>query len=176
MKKKIQWLIAIVLCIGISLVQLYAPEKINERVQQIVYSSDDILYIRAKITNLFKEDDEIAPVFYPSTMRFRSIEPHHEGFIVQMDGMKVRANGDGIILYTGTTKTLGKMMTVFYDYEEVKVTYGLLHTIEQLPYIQVKHEYVLAEVNRKKEFYIMIEKDGETYTLEQTKRWLQFND
>jgi len=176
MKKKIQWLIAIVLCVGISLIQLYAPGKVKERMQQIVYSSDDILYIRAQITNLFNEDDAIAPVFYPSTMRFHSIEPYDEGFIVQMEGMKVRASGDGIILYTGTTKSLGKMMTVFYDYEEVKVTYGLLHTIEQLPYIQVRHDYVLAEVNRTKTFYIMIEKDGEIFTLEQTKRWLQFND
>lgn len=176
MKKKIQWLIAIVLCIGISLIQLYAPEKIKERMQKIVYSSDDILYIRAQITNLFKENDETAPVFYPSTMRFYSIEPHDKGFIVQMEGMKVRASGDGIILYTGTTRELGKMMTVFYDYDEVKVTYGLLQSIEQLPYIQVKNDYVLAEVNRKKTFYIMIEKDGEAYNLEQTKRWLQFND
>ncbi len=176
MKKKIQWLIAIVLCVGISLVQLYAPEKIKERMQQIVYSSDDVLYARAQITKLFKEDDEIAPVFYPSTMRFHSIDPHLDGFIVQMEGMKVRASGDGIILYTGTSKTLGKMMTVFYDYEEVKVTYGLLNTIDQLPYIQVKHDYVLGEVNRKQSFYIMIEKNGERYSLEQTKRWLQFHD
>ena len=176
MKKKFQWLIAIVLCIGISLVQLYAPEKIKDRMHQIVYSSDDILYIRAQITNLFKENDETAPVFYPSTMRFYSIEPHDKGFIVQMEGMKVRANGDGIILYTGTTRELGKMMTVFYDQDEVKVTYGFLHTIEQLPYIQIKYDYLLATVNRKKEFYIQIEKDGETYTLEQTKRWLQIND
>ena len=176
MKKKIQWLIAIVLCIGISLIQLYAPEKMKERMHQIVYSSDDILYIRAQITKLFKDEDEIAPVFYPSTMRFHSIESHGEGFIVQMEDMKVRASGDGIILYTGTTRNLGKMMTIFYDLDEVKVTYGLLHTIEQLPYIQVKHDYVVATVNRTKTFYIMIEKDGEIYTLEQTKRWLQFND
>lgn len=176
MKKKIQWLIAIVLCLGISLIQLYAPAKIKERMHQIVYSSDDILYIRAQITKLFKEDDEIAPVFYPSTMRFHSIESQGEGFIVQMEDMKVRSSGDGIILYTGSTKNLGKTMTVFYDQDEVKVTYGLLHTIEQLPYIQVKHDHVLATVNRTKKFYIMIEKDGEIYTLEQTKRWLQFHD
>ena len=67
-------------------------------------------------------------------------------------------------------------MTVFYDQDEVKVTYGFLHTIEQLPYIQIKHDYLLATVNRKKEFYIQVEKEGETYTLEQTKRWLQIND
>ncbi len=176
MKKKIQWLIAIVLCIGISFVQLYAPEKVKERMHQIVYSSDDILYVRGQITKLFKEEDEIAPVFYPTTMRFHSIEPQGDGFIVQMEGMKVRAGGEGIILYTGTTRSLGKMMTVFYDQDEVKVTYGLLHTIDQLPYIQVRHDYVLGTVNRKKTFYIMIEKDGESYTLEQTKRWLQFND
>ena len=48
MKKKIQWLIAIVLCIGISLIQLYAPGKVKERMHQIVYSSDDILYIRGQ--------------------------------------------------------------------------------------------------------------------------------
>lgn len=176
MKKKIQWLIAIVLCIGISLIQLYAPGKVKERMHQIVYSSDDILYIRAQFTKLFNEDDGIAPVFYPSTMHFHSIEPYNNGFIVEMEDMKVRANGDGIILYTGSTRTLGKLITVFYDQDEVKVTYGLLHSIEQLPYIQVKHDYVLATVNRTKKFYIMIEKDGETYNLEQTKRWLQFND
>ena len=61
-QKKIQWLIAIVLCIGISLTQLYAPEKIKERMHQIVYSSDDILYIRSQITKLF-EEDPITPVF-----------------------------------------------------------------------------------------------------------------
>ena len=176
MKKKFQWLIAIVLCIGISLVQLYAPEKIKDRMHQIVYSSDDVLYIRSQFTKLFKDDSNIKPVFYPSTMRFHSIEPYLDGFIVQIEDTKVRANGDGIILYTGTIKNFGKTMTVFYDQDEVKVTYGFLHTIEQLPYIQIKHDYLLATVNRKKEFYIQVEKEGETYTLEQTKRWLQIND
>ena len=174
-KKKIQWLIAIVLCIGISLTQLYAPEKIKERMHQIVYSSDDILYIRSQITKLF-EEDPITPVFYPTTMRFQSIESYGDGFIVQVEDMKVRSSGDGIILYTGSTRSLGKTMTVFYDLDEVKVTYGLLHTIDQLPYIQVEHDYVLGTVNRTKKFYIMIEKDGEIYTLDQTKSWLQFHD
>lgn len=170
--KKIRWWIAVLLLCAIILMKQFGSEELINTIDRVVYGHEDIVWVRSATKSLLGHENEVIPVSTDSYMKVEKIESHDEGFIVTISEQILRAKEPGIILYTGNTPQSGGIMTVYYDYSEVFVTYGQLYKFSQLPYVTVKRNYPLAEL-RRNTFYIQIEKDGKRFNLEETKSWLE---
>lgn len=173
--KSWKWIAASVIIISLFVVQTVGPKSWQEKLDRFIYHSDDFLYMRAFIYS-FKEENQLVPVVYMPKHKLISMENAEDGFIVEIDQSMIRAQARGIILYTGNTKHLGNVMTVYYDDAEVKVTYGMLGDIEQYPFTLVYPEYILATLKSSNKFFLSVEKNGRMLEKDEVERWLIYND
>lgn len=175
--KRWQWFIAFFICLIVYFTNKYGQPTAQAILTRIVYTSDDLLWMRSLYQSLWADEDNVLiQVSYEPNLKVSEIQPFEEGFLIQLNETEVRARHSGIILYTGNTKKYGKLMTVYYDSIDLKVTYGFLKDIKQLPYVIVKPRDLVAYMNETEKIYIQIQRGEQILTQEETIMWLEAHD
>lgn len=173
--KKWQWLVALIICAIVYLGQNSSNEAVQQTISRVVYSSEDISFMRSTIKELFLEESKIevaAPVYGTEMLKFVTISRYDEGYLLEFEeGQTLRALNNGIIVYTGHTATTGKVLSVLYD-NSCTVTYGYLDHFTNLPYSTISKGDALA-TKEAGSLYIQIECDGKILNLEETIEWLK---
>ena len=174
--KKWQWLIASVLFVTIYLCETYGDLQTKRLINQVVYSSEDLVFIRAVLMDItFQDDEKISVSVDPSIeqlLLYQSIERYNKGFLLAYDQpILLNALYDGLIVFTGHTKYNGKTISILYE-NGLTVTFGYVDQFEVLPYTSVSKGTLLA-TKEKGKLYIQIEQDGSIFNMEQTARWIK---
>ena len=174
--KKWQWLIAIALFLSVASVNYFGDLSMKRTIHKIVYSSDDLVYMRKMVVALTKDKDERLAVTAHSSIEqlqlFETIERYNEGFLLTYkEPFVLNALYDGLIVFTGHTKYNGKSMSIVYD-NGVTMTYGFVDDFYVLPYTTVSKGTILA-TKKGGELYLQIEKQGVLLNMEQTIEWLK---
>jgi hypothetical protein len=174
--KKWQWLIASVLFVTIYLCEMYGNIPTKRLINQVVYSSEDLVLIRAVLMDItFQEDKKIPVSVDPSIeqlLMYKTIERYNKGFLLAYDQpILLNALYDGLIVFTGHTKYNGKTMSILYE-NGLTVTFGFVDEFEVLPYTPVSMGTLLA-TKEKGKLYIQIEKDGMIFNMKQTTEWIK---
>lgn len=173
--KKWQWFLALIVCAVVYIGQNSSNEAIQKTISRVVYSSEDIAFMRSTIKELFLEDGTIevaSPVYGTEMLKFVTISRYDEGYLLDFEeDLTLKALNNGIIVYTGHTPTTGKVLSVLYD-NSCTVTYGYLDHFANLPYSSVTKGDIIA-TKEAGSLYIQIECEGEILNLEQTIEWLK---
>lgn len=174
--KKWRWVLSFFICITVYIFYFTGPTYVQQFIKNLVYTSNDIVWLRQAYNSILSDPEEIILVDYQDSISVTSLEPLENGFVVQSNVLEIRAREKGIIIYTGTSKDLGKQITVFYDHSNVTVTYAFLREIKQLPYVTISEQDLLGTLGRDQTFYIKIEQGNQTFDEEETRVWLNVND
>lgn len=174
--KKWQWLIAIALFLGIAGANYFGDLTVKRTINKIVYSSDDLLYMRKLVVAITQpEDQQITVTAHNSVEQlqmFETIERFNEGFLLTYkEPFVLNALYNGLIIFTGHTQYNGKSISVIYD-NGMTMTFGFVDEFYVLPYTTVSKGTVIA-TKKSGELYIQIEKDGVIWNMEQTTKWLK---
>lgn len=174
--KKWQWLIASVLFVIVYSFYSYGDLSAKRIVNKVVYSSEDLLFMRTLLLNIRLNNDEQVAVSAHSSIEhlqtFETIERYNNGYLLSYEQPFVlNALYNGLVVFTGHTKYNGKSMSVLYD-TGVTVTFGYVDEFYVLPYTTVTKGTILATKKTGK-LYIQIEQDGNILNMEQTTKWLK---
>ncbi|MER1959147.1 MAG: hypothetical protein ABS942_17320 [Solibacillus sp.] len=174
--KKWQWLIAIALFLSVASTNYFGDLTIKRTINKIVYSSDDLAYMRKMVVAFTKDKDEQLAVSAHTSIEqlqlFETIERFNEGVLLTYkEPFVLNALYDGLIVFTGHTRYNGKSMSVVYD-NGVTVTVGFVDEFFVLPYTTVSKGTILA-TKKNGELYLQIEKEGVILNMEQTIKWLK---
>lgn len=174
--KKWQWLVAFVLCFTIWATKQMPTTNVTAKIQRVIYSQDDLLYMRSTLQAFpIFQREKVEVATYPSEqhmLQYTAILPTHKGFLLTFDEqLPLYALQNGIVVYTAYTKETGQTITVHYE-DQTTVTYGYLDQLAILPYtaIQKNEQFGMKESG---DLYIRIEKEGQILNLEQTLSWLK---
>lgn len=166
MKWKTKWMVAIVLTIGvIGVAKLEEVGLVKKPVTQYVTTGKDFIVMKKWVASILgddktetiavtgKQEDEVPFASY------ESMQPYEKGVIVSYSQpMPVLARGDGLVVFTGSTRQSGKTVTVLYD-DGDEVTYGFVGSISKLPYTTVKKGDTLALMNEET-MYLQVKREG----------------
>lgn len=178
LKKKWNWFAAFFLCIILLIaIRLQESGKMNMDVKEIVYSSQDLTIMRNILREIFGHEEKpkitvSSDAVNEELLTFSSIKPYESGFLLTYEeSVPIVAINDGLVVYTGHSKKMGKTISVFYE-DDVTVTYGFVDSFTILPYTTIKKGESIGN-KESGDLYIQIEKDGKTFDLEETLSWLQ---
>lgn len=148
-----------------SIAYLEKEGKMQTPVTQYITSGNDYVVLKKWIASFIDQDsnDQIAVsgdgVEDVPFAAYESIQPYREGVIVSYAyPLPIKAQGDGLVLFTGFTRDSGKTVTVLYDNGD-EVTYGFVGTFTKLPYTVVKKGDTIA-VMEEETMYIMVKQEG----------------
>ena len=164
--KKWQWLIASVLLLTIFLCNTYGNLVVKRSVNKIVYSSEDLLFMRSVIMDIgFRNEQQVPVSADPSIeqlLTYQSIERYNEGFLLSYEQpIVLTALYDGLIVFTGHTRYNGKTISILYG-NGITVTFG---------YVVSKGTLIATKEAGK--LYIQIEENGVFLDIKQTTQWLK---
>lgn len=174
--KKWQWAVAFLICLIVWGTTLAPSTKTAKLIERIVYSEDDLTFMRNTLRNVFvSKERQIEVAAYPGSeelLSFESVQPSNKGYLLTFEqAIRIFALQNGIVVFTGHTKQTGKTISVYYD-DDTTVTFGYVDNFSLLPYTAVSIGEVLA-TKQAGELYIEIEQRGVTLNLEQTLSWLK---
>lgn len=174
--KKWQWLIASVLLLTIFLFDTFGNLTVKRNINKVVYSSEDLVFMRALIMDIgFQKDQSIPVSAHPSVeqlLTYNSIERYNKGFLLSYEQpIILNALYDGLVVFTEHTQYNGKTVSVLYE-NGLTVTFGYVDQFALLPYTAVSKGAMIATKESGK-LYIQIERNGEIFNLEQTTEWLK---
>ncbi|MEO4052125.1 hypothetical protein [Solibacillus sp. CAU 1738] len=174
--RKWQWAIAFVICVIVWGTTLVPDNKATKVIERVVYSQDDLTFMRNAIRTVFvSKDRQIEVAAYPGAkelLSFVSVQPNGKGYLLTFEqAIRIFALQNGIVVFTGHTKQTGKTISIYYD-DDTTVTYGYVDHFSLLPYTAVGIGEVLA-TKQSGELYIEIEQRGVILNLEQTLKWLK---
>lgn len=174
--KKWQWLIASVLLLTIFLCNTYGNLVVKRSVNKIVYSSEDLLFMRSVIMDIgFRNEQQVPVSADPSIeqlLTYQSIERYNEGFLLSYEQpIVLTALYDGLIVFTGHTRYNGKTISILYG-NGITVTFGYVDQFDVLPYSAVSKGTLIATKEAGK-LYIQIEENGVFLDIKQTTQWLK---
>lgn len=171
-----KWKIAVWIAIILFTV-LFLEKKqiIKSDVTDYVLSNDDLFILTKWTKSVFHEEEKV-PVMAPVTdayiSNYDTMQTFSKGVLLSYDKpMTIYAKHDGFVTFTGNTKSLGKTMTVTYDTGE-RVTYGLLKTLDYLPYTSLREGEALSSMEPGT-FYLQVERKGAVLDPGSLKEWLQ---
>lgn len=176
--KKWQWAVAFLICLIVWSTTLAPSTKTAKLIERIVYSEDDLTFMRNTLRNVFvSKERQIEVAAYPGSeelLSFVSIQPYGKGYSLTFEqAIRIFALQNGIVVFTGHTKQTGKTISIYYD-DDTTVTFGYVDHFSLLPYTAVSAGEVLA-TKQAGELYIEVEQRGVTLNLEQTLAWLKEN-
>ncbi len=174
--KKWQWAVAFLICLIVWSTTLAPSTKTAKLIERIVYSEDDLTFMRNTLRNVFvSKERQIEVTAYPGSeelLSFVAIQPYGKGYSLTFEqAIRIFALQNGIVVFTGHTKQTGKTISIYYD-DDTTVTFGYVDHFSLLPYTAVNIGEVLA-TKQAGELYIEIEQRGVTLNLEQTLTWLK---
>ncbi|WP_158674356.1 MULTISPECIES: M23 family metallopeptidase [Lysinibacillus] len=178
MNKKWKWIAAFVLCaLVLTGTQLQEREQINIDVKKVVYSSEDLSMMRNLLRNVFGDEQGTKITVSSETVNqellsFVAIKPYDSGYLLTFEKtIPILAIENGLVVYTGHSKTTGKTISVFYE-DDTTVTYGNVDSFSLLPYTSIERGSTIAN-KEPGDLYIKIEMDGKDLNLEQTLQWMK---
>ncbi|MGX9135409.1 peptidoglycan DD-metalloendopeptidase family protein [Rummeliibacillus sp. JY-2-4R] len=171
-----KWKFAVVLAILLfTVIVLEKKQIIDSDVSDYVLSNDDLFILTNWTKEVFKDEEKVtvmAPVEDSKIGEYNTMQSFSNGVLLSYDEpLTIYAKHDGFVIFTGHTKSLGKTMTITYDTGE-RVTYGLLKTLDYLPYTSIKEGEPLASMEAGT-FYIQVERNGAKLDPDSLKDWLK---
>lgn len=178
LNKKWKWVAAFLLCVSVFIsIQLQESGVLKIDVKKIVYSSEDLSFMRNLLREVFgqKKDTTITVSSEPinqELLTFVSVKPFQNGYLLTFEEpLPILAIDQGLVVYTGHSKETGKTISVFYE-DDTTVTYGNVDSFSLLPYTSIEKGSTIAN-KEVGDLYLKIEKNGETLNLEETLKWLK---
>lgn len=176
--KKWKWFVAFILCLTILVVtKLEENGRLNSHVSDFVYGSKDLQIMREVLRELFG-NEKSSKIFVSSEMMnedlltYNQVTPYESGFLFAYDkNFPILAIDDGLVVYTGHSKKLGKTISIYYN-DDTTVTYGYIDAFSILPYTTIEKGKTIANSVSGK-LYIRVEKDNKIYDLKETLSWLK---
>lgn len=176
--KKWKWIAAFLLC-ALVLIGNGMQERgqINIDVKKIVYSSEDLTVMRNVLREIFGEesDTKITVSSEPvnqELLSFVAIKPYDNGYLLSFEEtIPILAIENGLVVYTGHSKTTGKTISVYYE-DNTTVTYGNVDSFSLLPYTSIERGSTIAN-KEPGDLYLKIEQDGRVLNLEETLQWMK---
>ncbi|RTQ95827.1 M23 family metallopeptidase [Lysinibacillus telephonicus] len=176
--KKWKWIAAFVLC-AIVLVgnRLQENGQLNVDVKKIVYSSEDLTMMRNLLREVFGSETDTTITVSSETINqellsFVAVKPFDNGYLLTYEqAIPILAIENGLVVYTGHSKTTGKTISVFYE-DDTTITYGNVDSFSLLPYTSIERGSTIAN-KEIGDLYIKIEKDGKVLNLEETLEWMK---
>lgn len=167
---------AAIVCIVVLISGKFGNDVTQQTVRRVVYTSEDLTFMRNTLQYVIKRDVETIPVSSNEHMQqllsFHSVSRYDKGYLLSFEeAVPIIALQNGLIVFTGHTRYAGKTISVLYD-EGTSVTYGYVDQLSLLPYTSVAKGDVLA-IKEAGELYIQIEQRGKLLNLEQTLEWLK---
>lgn len=146
-------------------------DTVRAWITRVVYSTDDLQYVRQLLE--FESPEMIVTSGQPLT-QFTGIKRYGAGFIIRFEEpLTLTAKGPGVIVFTGHTATMRKLISISYD-NGITATFGWLDDFYHLPYSAVSAGEVIG-FKDSGEIYIEVEQYGVDFTLEQTVDWLRYD-
>jgi len=177
-KKKWKWIVAVLLCAAVLIgSRLQDSGQIHFDVKKIVYSSEDLTFMRNFLRGVFGKDQDSTITVSTETVNnellsFVAVKPYNNGYLLTYEeAIPIIAIENGLVVYTGHSKHTGKTVSVFYE-DDTTVTYGNVDSFSLLPYTSIEKGSTLAN-KEVGDLYIQIEKDGNILNLEQTIEWMK---
>ncbi|MED3763815.1 M23 family metallopeptidase [Ureibacillus terrenus] len=178
MGKKWKWIAAFFLCAGVLVSNyLYSSGKISFDVKKIVYSSEDLTFMRNLLREIFDKEskDTIAVSSDPinqELLTFVQVKPYYKGYLLTYEeAVPLIAVDHGLVVYTGYNKDTGKTISVYYE-DNTTVTYGNVDSFSLLPYTSIERGSIIGK-KEAGDLYIQVEKDGNILNLEETLTWMK---
>ena len=176
--KKWKWIAAFLLCVLVLLgIGMQERGQINIDVKKIVYSSEDLTMMRNVLREIFGEetDTKITVSSEPvnqELLSFVAIKPYDQGYLLSFEEtIPILAIENGLVVYTGHSKTTGKTISVYYE-DDTTVTYGNVDSFSLLPYTSIERGSTIAN-KEPGDLYLKIEQDGHVLNLEETLQWMK---
>lgn len=148
---------------------------IQQAVQRIVYSSEDLVFIRTVLQQVIEPEEQIpvsTEMSVSEMLTFVTIDRYNKGLLLTYEqAIPLQALYNGLIVFTGHTKYTGKTLTVLYN-EGTSVTYGFVDELALLPYTPVNAGDELARKN-KGQLYIQVEQNGAILKMDEILLWLK---
>lgn len=174
-----KWVAAAFLCLTVlSSIHLYEKGKLPVNIYRIVYGSEDITFMRNFLREVFgtKQNDNKIVVSSENVnkelLNYVQVMPFEEGYMLTYEhAVPLIAIDDGLVVYTGYSKEIGKTISVYYE-SNTTVTYGNVDTFSLLPYTSIEKGSTIGN-KEPGELYIQVEKDGEILNLEETLVWMR---
>lgn len=172
MKKwKLTLFVAILL---FSVIVLEKKQIIKSDVTAYVLSNDDLLILTNWTKDVFHDEKVTvtAPVIDSRIGEYNTMQSFSNGVLLSYDKpLTIYAKHEGFVIFTGHTKSLGKTMTITYETGE-RVTYGLLKSLDYLPYTTIRKGEPLATMDSGT-FYLQVEKNEAMLDPDSLKDWLR---
>lgn len=174
--KKWQWVVASLLFLLIVISDKFGDISVKRTVNQIVYSSEDLIVMRSVLSDfVFRDDKKIsvsADTSIEQLLTYATIERYNKGVLLSFEqGIVLNALYEGLVVFTGHTKYNGKTLSILYE-NGLTVTLGYVDQFYVLPYTAVAKGTLLASKGKGK-LYLQIEDNGNYFNLEQTTKWLK---
>lgn len=157
-----------------AVIVLEKKQILDSDVTGYVLSNDDLLILSNWTKNVFHEEKVavMAPVVDSHIKEYNTMQSFSNGVLLSYDEpLTIYAKHDGFVIFTGHTKSLGKTMTITYDTGE-RVTYGLLKSLDYLPYTTIREGEPLATMDAGT-FYLQVEQRGAMLDPGSLKDWLK---
>lgn len=158
-----------------TVIVLEKRQIIKSDVTDYVLSNDDLFVLSKWTKQVFHEEEKVAvmaPVANSHIGDYNTMQAFSNGVLLSYDEpLTIYAKHDGFVIFTGHTKSLGKIMTITYDTGE-RVTYGLLKSLDYLPYTSIREGEPLASM-KSGTFYLQVEQRGAILDPGSLKDWLK---
>ncbi|MFD1206983.1 MULTISPECIES: M23 family metallopeptidase [Sporosarcina] len=166
MKWKTKWVAAFFLVLAVfSFAKLEERGIVKKPVTQYITTGKDFVIMKKWVSSMLgdKDEDTIAvsadPVEEMPFSEYESMQPYMDGVLFSYTNvMPIRAQGDGLVVFTGFTRQSGKTVTVMYENGD-EVTYGFVGSFEKLPYSTVKKGDTLALMSDEA-IYLQVKREG----------------
>ncbi len=163
-----RWFVALLIGIFVYVGLHFSNEPVKQWIVRLVYSTEYMHELRELV--LGEQSPLIAVNSQPIT-DFTVIKRQGNGFLVHFEEEVVfSAREKGVIVFTGHTAKMGKVITITYD-DHITVTYGYMDDLYHLPYSAVTGGELIGR-KAKGEVYIAIEQLGRAFTMQETIDWL----
>lgn len=177
--KKWKWIGAGLLCVAVLATNhLQQNGQINTDIRKIVYSSEDLNFMRNVLREAFgtEEDPTIAvsqEAIDNQLLSFIAVKPFDDGYLLTFEKpLPILAIENGLVVYTGHNTNIGRTISVYYE-NNTTVTYGFLDSFTVLPYTSVAKGQTIANKDEAGDLYIQIETNGKSLNLEETIKWMR---
>jgi len=177
--KKWKWIGAGILCVTVLATNhLQESGKMNTDIKKIVYSSEDLNFMRNVLRDVFvtEEDPTIAvssEAVDNELLSFVAVKPYNDGYLLTFEqALPIVAIENGLVVYTGHNTYTGKTISVFYE-NNTTVTYGFVDAFTTLPYTSIGKGQTIANKENSGDLYIQIETNGKRLNLDETIKWMR---
>lgn len=162
-KWRTKWFLAAIFTVSIlTIAKLEQWQVIERPLTQYVTTGKDFLVMKKWVASYLDDPkDALVTVNYEDRVmnKYESIQPYKNGAIISyVQPIAIEAEQDGLVIFTGIKREIGKTMTVLYD-DGDEVTYGFVGSFSKLPYTSIKRGETLALLDEET-LFLMVKRDG----------------